>query len=90
MEGLLKEINAHSTETKRRLAAVSCEHSDNWGRKQRRVARRMGFEALHTTTLFQNTATSTLKMLAKHFKPISYRAGEYIIEQGDIGKRFLL
>ena len=89
MDALLNEINAHSTETKRRLSAVPGTRSDEWERKQRREGRRMGFEALQNTSIFEHTPMSTLKSLSKRFKPIKYRAGEYIIEQGQIGMCYM-
>ena len=90
MDALLKEINAHSTETKRRLTAVRGSQSDEWERKQRREGRRIGFEALQNSSILKNAANSTLITLSKRFKPIKYRAGEYIIEQGKIGHRFFV
>ena len=66
------------------------EQRNEWGKKQKRMARRMGFGALKGSNLFHHTASSTLKLLAKHFKPIDYRAGEYIIKQGDVGLRFFV
>ena len=56
-------------------------HNNKHGRK-------MALTAMKSTEMFEKCSSKLLKRLAKKFTLITFRTGEYVIRQGNIGLRF--
>eukprot|EP00943_MAST-04B_sp_MAST-4B-sp1_P004159 g4159.t1 len=80
------ELLRHKNETRKRINASSNTNSNS--KNQTKKYRRLGLQALKRTEMFKKCSLKMLKKLARKFKPIDFRAGEYVIKQGRVGLRF--